>query len=308
MGVSSKIDTSQITNKDNIKEYNKKHDNKSNETKNIETIANTESSKVLNEGTKSSSKIIMPDYDTILDYVLNSGLFDFFEKIGFKFEKTSKEVESKLQRETFKKWISQYENVWLYNFFNGTGSYESVSKYVTEDGKYYIAYDDNYQFFQNGSPKPNCNFGFGIHYWNADGYNNTNVTYFKELGIDITDPKYLENGKAKMPVEIVEAVKNKVIDGNIQTVKNFIGEENYNKLTVEQQYTLVDICYHGCDKDDWNELRIMLDEDRSPEYVVENWDRITSTKFNNEDRKNARVELWLNGNYIDASGNPLKIQ
>lgn len=315
--MSYKIDTSSIVKKDNITEFNenKKYGPYKQDFANwsiIQTDNITPSVNLIEtKKSKGNDKEIIADNNAIKEYVAASTLFGISD-INQEVKNAAfglgsnllKPIEHIKQRETFKKWISQYENVWLYNYFNGTGSYESVSKYVTKDGKYYIAYDDNYQTYNNGSPKPNCNFGFGIHYWNANGYNNANVQYFKELGIDITDPKYLENGKAKMPVETVEAVKNKVIDGNIETVKSYIGENNYNKLTVEQQYVLIDLCYNGTAPNTWAKLRGMLDEDRSPEYIAENWGRITSDP--NKARKEARVELWLNGNYIDASGNVIE--
>lgn len=239
---------------------------------------------LLNEKMFINSGLIKYDDDDLKKYI-DDYLNNNPELIGT--------IEDYENRETFKKYLDHYENPWLYNYMYGNGSYEAAKKYITEDKKYFISYSD-------GCGRDDKNFAFGIlHYLDGTYYN---VENYKKVGIDIKNGSYDKNGESLIPVDKVLEVQDLIIDENIKKVKNNIGEDNYNNLTSEQQYCLVDIAYHGCTTESWNSLKGMLDNGYSSKEIADNWGRLSSTSYNNESRKNARRELWLNGNYTDANG------
>lgn len=104
-----------------------------------------------------------------------------------------------------------WENHWVRNYMIGTGDYSSASKYVTEDKKNYIMFDDGYG---------TMNFGFGVCISPNAGGTWYHTDKFEKLGIDITDSKYHNYNTSLMPVEIVDAVKEMVIEDKRNEVRN----------------------------------------------------------------------------------------
>lgn len=167
---------------------------------------------------------------------LNKQLFGYEE-----IEITDEDIEKMV------KFTHSWENQALYGYLQGCKGYSYTSKYIngaiTEDGKYYKCHGDG---IDNGA----LNYGFGVMV-SLQGYANSHVVeYFKELGYDITDERYLVIGSEKsvLPVKVVDTVSAKFMEETIKSIKERLQEKNI-KFTKNELLGLTGICYQfGKDK------------------------------------------------------------
>lgn len=236
------------------------------------------------------------DYMRILvkdnDYSVVDNVEDFFDIEDYLYSETTTTTTD----DVFVKYLDHYENGAVYDYLFGDASYSDyVSKYITEDKQYFICFGDHV----NGND--DRNFGFGILHWLGGSYQA--VDYYSQVGIQIDNGTYIDEGVSKCEVEKVLEVQKLEIEAKRELVISCIGETNYNKLTPEQQNCLVDIAYQGCSAENWSILQSLLSSGATKEEVVEKWPRLTSTTWNNQARADARKKLWLEGIYTDSAGN-----
>lgn len=129
-------------------------------------------------------------------------------------------------------YVSSWEHGALLGYIEDIPGYtytSDVSKCITEDKKYYICVSDLYA--NNGTR----NFGFGVCHYTGSSWNN--IGYYKDEGIDIT--QYYDIGK-KLPVELVDRVKKRILEDKVESVK---AQTQGLNLTDKQIYALVDVSY-----------------------------------------------------------------
>ena len=156
--------------------------------------------------------------------------------------------------EKFLNCTNSWENPDLYKYMNGSSTNYSqyISKFVTEDRKYYICqtdlrYDresDRYVPLNNGTK----NYGFGVLVQLYGDYNNSDL--FQEEGYDIEDPKCLKLNKSQIPVEVVDNVARKYANRTIETIKECLQEKNIY-FSKKEVLGLAAICYQFGKEDYW---------------------------------------------------------
>lgn len=193
--------------------------------------------------------------------------------------------------------IKCWENYTLWNYINGTGSYESASAYVTQDKSNYIMFDDGYG---------TMNYGFGVCISPNGGSKIYHTGYFKEEGIDITDSKYHQYNSSTLPVEIVDRVKEKIIEDKKEEVRNTatdIGVE----LNDYQIDALATCRYQG-----W-EIPVVLTALKNNGLSDSlrglcGGFNVGGNEYISAERAEANWILFSTGKYMDALGNEITIK
>ena len=112
--------------------------------------------------------------------------------------------------------LKSWENDPLRKYMSGEITDYNYSIYinqcVTQDKKYYIMCDDI------GTGNNNRNYGYGICFYTPGG-GFMNQQYFTEEGVNIEDPKYQNYGSSKLEVEIVDRIKEKIIEDKRDEVR-----------------------------------------------------------------------------------------
>lgn len=196
------------------------------------------------------------------------------------------------------KYIWAHESGAVYNYLYAGGSYTSyVARYITEDKQNFICYTD----YPPLTTPSNRNFGPGVMHKNNDALHN--VEHYASVGVNNLQD-YCEVGVSQMPVDTVAKVQLLIVEAKESLVRSAIGDR-FDQLSITQQHCLIDIAYQGCST--WGDFNTAFDASGGdPQYIIDNWPRLTSTASNNSARADARRELWLNGRYTDASGNDIK--
>lgn len=193
--------------------------------------------------------------------------------------------------------LKEWENCSMRGYLNGTiknyNSTEYIYKCITKDKKYYIMHDDLY------SGAGNRNYGFGIcFYKGGEGFQNT--SYFKEEGIDVTQSKYNSYGESKISVDIVDRIKDKMIEERRSTAKSIA--KNAGVTLKEYQIDAIAAClYQG-----WESTPEFLAAYKK--YGIDEKIRSYCTGMGtSESRYKANWILFSTGKYIGADGKEIKI-
>lgn len=205
--------------------------------------------------------------------------------------------------------IASWENGNLLKFKHGMGSITDylVQGYITEDGKEYICRTDE------GTGNGTKNFGFGIMV-NQNGRPN-NVEYFDKYGIDITDPKYLQERVSTLPVELVDQVKADILEDKVKNIENVAANHGVT-LSTEQIHALVGVAYQygdaGAKLDNFMEL---YKQYGNTDALRSNYPMFVSvpggTNHEGMSRADASWALFHNGEYhagVDIDLNPSNYQ
>lgn len=230
------------------------------------------------------------DIDLDMDY------FDFEEYGSSKFRNVSS-GSGKLS--VLSQYIAYWENDPMRRYLlKGDVAYNSderIYRCITEDKQYYIMQDD----LNTGNG--NRNFGFGVCFW--VGYSKSwiedNVKYFAAEGINIKDSQYQVEGKSKLPVDLVNRIKEKIV----VFLKNDVSEALSNRgITLEdyQVDALVNCRYRGAIK--YSALDVYKQYGLSEQFknAVEDFS-------NGTDRANANWTLFTTGRYTNGYGQDIEI-
>lgn len=198
---------------------------------------------------------------------------------------------------TLSQYIAQFENDALRRYlYVGDVSYNSnpyIYMCITEDKKNYIMTDD--LFTGNG----NRNFGFGVCFWVGWAQSWNNVDYFAAEGINIKDPQYQNEGVSKLPVEVVNRIKEKIIED----LKNDMLQALSNRGITMEDYqvdALVNCRYRGAFT--YSALDVYKQYGTSEQFKNSVLDLRCGTN-----RANANWILFTTGKYTDGAGNELQI-
>ena len=185
-----------------------------------------------------------------------------------------------------------WENLALWNYINGKGSYSSnvyISECITEDKKYYIMHDDLYTGNQNR------NFGFGVCFYVGRSQSFQNQSYFKDEGINIEDPMYQNYGESKIEVEIADRVSYKIWNQFREFVLSIVEDMNV-ELEDYQIDALTDCAYQGYGNYIRDTLQVYMQYGLDESKI-----RATSGAFySSGNRGDARWTLFSTGKYITA--------
>ena len=193
--------------------------------------------------------------------------------------------------------LASWENgaLWLYK--NGKISdYKSnpyIYECITEDKKYYIMTDDLY------TGNNNRNYGFGVCFYVGYAEKFQNENYFKEEGIDITDEKYNKYGESKIEVEIVDRIKEKIIED----LRNEVGIEIKSRGLILEEYqihALMALRYQG-----WY-ISDFLDAYKNNNCKIdESLRKYSPGMGDSTDRYKANWKLFSEGKYMAGDGSEL---
>ena len=188
--------------------------------------------------------------------------------------------------------IASWENGFILQYLHGTGSYSNkfVQGYITQDGKEYICRTD--EGLNNGTK----NYGYGVMIW-RNGVSN-NVSYFADEGIDITDPKYLNEKVSTLSVDIVNRVSMKIQADDIKMIDEKAAKYGVT-LSTTQKHALVDAMYnfgpYGANLDKFMEL---YKQYGNTQDLIDNYrSQGGTTIFRGGRRSEARGKLFSTGEY-----------
>lgn len=234
-------------------------------------------------------KAYYPDED------LGDNIFNFEEYLTSSFKRIRSSNSANLS--TLSQYIAQWENDPMRRYlYKGDVAYNSdpyIYMCITEDKQYYIMQDD--LFTGNG----NRNFGFGVCFWVGWAKKWNNVGYFTDEGINIKDSLYQVEGESKLPVDLVNRIKERII----VDLKNDVSEALSNRgITLEdyQVDALVNCRYRGALK--YSALDVYKQYGISEQFknAVEDFS-------NGTDRANANWILFTTGRYTNGQGQDLEI-
>lgn len=187
--------------------------------------------------------------------------------------------------------LKAWENGPMRDYMLGKVSYrssKSIYTCVTEDKQNYIMYDDI------GSGNNNRNFGYGVCFYVGKKQQFINQSYFKDEGINIEDSKYQNYGVSQLPVELVDNIKEKIIEEKREEVRKTASAKNI-KLTDYQVDALAALRYQGWQIGDFL--------DAYKKYGLDSRIRNTTTGMGtSSDRYKANWKLFSEGIYTDQHG------
>lgn len=236
-------------------------------------------------------------YANIMRYILyrytgeDYGVTDFEQLLKLLGLNNFKSVKGVNGTSALSEYLKAWENFPLYNYLNGNGSYSSVSSWITSDGKEYIMFDDGYN---------TRNFGFGICFYAFGGFQNQ--SYFSAEGVDITDSKYQNYGVSTLSVEIVDRIKESIIENRRQDARDMARARNIT-LTDSQIDAIAACMYQGWQMGDFL--------DAYKQYGLTDYIRSYSSGMNSNcipsSRGDANWELFSREIYRDPAGNEIVV-
>ena len=194
-------------------------------------------------------------------------------------------------------YLASWENNSMRQYINGTIIDYNSSPYIymciTEDKTQYIMQDDLF------TGNENRNYGFGVCFYVGSSASFQNTTYFKEEGIDITTQEYNVYGESKISIEIVNRIKEKIIESKREEARQAAKSRGLS-LTDYQIDAIAACRYQG-----W----IMSDFlDAYKEYGLDETIRSKSTGMGTSNpRFEANWKLFSTGKYIGPDGKEIKI-
>ena len=184
-----------------------------------------------------------------------------------------------------------YENLALWKYMSkNTGTYNSVSKYVSEDKKSYLMFSDG-----------NKNFGFGLCFYNTSSGTFNHKNYFSQKGIDITSTQYQSIG-AKIDAEIIDWISLEVWKSNKEDMKK---KATNAGVTLEEYQidVLTDIAYqYGPNSESITNILNAYKQNGLNESAIKN-SSSAFTQWGN--RSKNRLYLFMTGKYIAGDGEVL---
>lgn len=134
-------------------------------------------------------------------------------------------------------YLASWENTTVWEYVNGKVGYSSyLSKYITQDKSLYICYVD--------SNKATRNFGYGVCHTGNNGATYWHTQEYAEEGINISSGQYDAIGTSTISVSIVDAVKEKLLIGYQEAVKNQLSNAGIlDQITQPQLDSLTCIMY-----------------------------------------------------------------
>lgn len=191
--------------------------------------------------------------------------------------------------------LQSWENAAVKQYLDGTGSYESASRYITQDKKNYIMFDDGYG---------TMNYGFGVCISPNGGATYYHVEYFREEGIDITDSKYHMYNTSTLPVEIVDRVKERVMEDKREDVRN-----TANGIGVKLEDYQVD-ALAACRYQGWyiEDLLISFKQNGLNEGLRSLCGGFHANGSISASRAEANWVLFSTGKYMDEYGNEIVLK
>ena len=216
--------------------------------------------------------------------------FDFSSFDASKFKSVSGVSGTSLLSEFLKCW----ENGPLRDYLIGRADYNSspyIYECITQDKQNYIMCDDLF------TGNNNRNFGFGICFYVGSSGTFQNQNYFSDEGINIEDPKYQTYGVSTLSVEIVDRIKEKIIEDKRQEVRNIANAKGI-VLTDYQVDALAALRYQGWYISDFLDAYKTYGMDP----IIRNYSTGMGTST---DRYNANWELFSTGKYKDQYGNEI---
>lgn len=193
--------------------------------------------------------------------------------------------------------LKSWENVSMWKYLNGkTNNYNSdpyIYMCITEDKKEYLMCDDLF------TGNNNRNFGFGICFY-VGGYGFINQSFYAAEGINIEDSKYQTYGVSKLPVDVVDRVKERIIEYQRNNVRTMASNRGIT-LTDYQVDAVAACAYQG-----WQMGGFL---DAYKQYGMDESIRYQSTGMGTSDsRYRANWKLFSTGVYTDPDGNEITIR
>lgn len=193
--------------------------------------------------------------------------------------------------------LKSWENVSMWKYQNGKiNNYNSdayIYMCITEDKKEYIMCDDLF------TGNNNRNFGYGICFY-VGGYGFINQSFYAAEGINIEDPKYQTYGVSKLPVDVVDRVKERIIEYQRNNVRSMASNRGIT-LTDYQVDAVAACAYQG-----WQMGGFL---DAYKQYGMDESIRYQSTGMGTSNsRYRANWKLFSTGVYTDPDGNEISIR
>lgn len=187
--------------------------------------------------------------------------------------------------------LKSWENVSMWKYLNGKiNNYNSdpyIYMCITEDKKEYLMCDDLF------TGNNNRNFGFGICFY-VGGYGFINQDFYAAEGINIEDPKYQTYGVSKLPVDVVDRVKERIIEYQRNNVRSMANNRGIT-LTDYQVDAVAACAYQG-----WQMGGFL---DAYKQYGLDESIRYYSTGMGTSNiRYEANWRLFSTGKYTDPDG------
>lgn len=131
--------------------------------------------------------------------------------------------------------LGSWENGAIRDYIRGKSSYTSyVAKYITQDKKQYICYNDT------GATR---NYGYGVCHTANGGATYMHVSEYAANGIKINSGKYDAIGKSKIDVEIVDNVKLRLLENMKASIKKELSKNGIKDLKDYQLDALTAVKY-----------------------------------------------------------------
>lgn len=229
-------------------------------------------------------------------------------------------------------WTKYFENGSVQEYLNGEGSYSDyVSKYVTQDKKYYICYGEQ-------PLNDTYNYGYGLMFRNGDDWQIENLRHLYKgiYGLQDTtaisdetilkeftenEEKYCTRGDSKLEVEIVDnavfdeySSKRKELYTHIEAAQEALGGKGLEEFTIPQLDVLTDRYYNGWGNRDEHVKEIyeivMNVNNGTSGYTMDSCENLI--KHGDEiykSRDNSRWQTFSTGEYTicDENGNVKKV-
>lgn len=197
-------------------------------------------------------------------------------------------------------YLCSWENLTVLQYLKGKIEFSDyVGQYITEDRTQFICYKD----------KDNTrNFGFGVCHTADYGQTYWHVSEYANEGIDITSGEYDTVGVSKLDVDIVNRVKEKLINNFEGQVKSVLQSEGIlGELTQQQIHALTCIAYQYGNIGNFAEMYKRYGNTENLRNAVTS---TSGTKYfldgiENNGRANANWTLFHDGKYISGSGEQL---
>lgn len=193
--------------------------------------------------------------------------------------------------------LKAWENgpMWKYMTGKETNYHSSpyIDQCITEDKTQYIMCDDLF------TGNNNRNYGFGICFY-VGGFGFQNTGYFKEEGVDITAAQYQQYGVSKLSVDIVDRIKEKIIEDKREEVRRTASGKGIS-LEDYQVDALAACRYQGWYISDF--LNAYKQYGLNP--IIRNYSTGMGTS---NPRYEANWTLFSTGKYIDCDGNEIIVR
>lgn len=189
-------------------------------------------------------------------------------------------------------WIKSWENGYIKNYIDGTGSYSAASKYITDDKKYYIAY------YEESSKTWNFSYGLNL---TGGGYE----AYFAKYSLE--KPESYCHAGAKIKVSVLDEIYKERVRADRQSIVSQVQKAGFN-LPDNQIDALLAIKYQYGNIQGFNSTYTKYKNDMDTfkkEFWVRTYTGGKAYPFVNgqpQARAKANWELFSKGIYRDNNG------